>query len=93
MGTETPHSMNTSITWSKDALGSGKRHRNLYRDREAMVMQLTNKILKDELKEKFQEVAELKTLLSLMDKSLDLRNMDPSETITAIRKYKAARFN
>lgn len=85
MGTETPNSMNV--------IGSGKRHRNLYRDREAMVMQLTNKILKDELKEKFQEVAELKTLLSLMDKSLDLRNLDPSETITAIRKYKAARFN
>lgn len=73
--------------------GSGKRHRNLIRNREALTMQLTNKILKDELKEKFQEVAELKQLLSLMDKSLDLRNLDPSETITAIRKYKAERFN
>lgn len=85
MGTETPHSMNV--------IGSGKRHRFLQKNREAMVMQLTNKILKDELKEKFQEVAELKTLLSLMDRSLDLRNLDPSETITAIRKYKAQKFN
>lgn len=85
MGTEIPHSMNV--------IGSGKRHRNLIKNREALTMQLTNAILKDELKEKFQEVAELKQLLSLMDKSLDLRNLDPSETITAIRKYKAARFN
>jgi hypothetical protein len=76
-----------------NTIGAGKRHRNLYRDRQAASMQLTNTILKDELKEKFQEVAELKTLLSLMDKSLDLRNLDPQETITAIKKYKAARFN
>lgn len=74
-------------------IGSGKRHRNLLMNREALAMQLTNAILKDELKEKFQEVAELKTLLSLMDKSLDLRNLDPQETITAVRKYKAQRFN
>lgn len=59
-----------------------------------MVMQLTNAILKDELKEKFQEVAELKTLLSLMDSKLSLlKSLDPQETITAIRKYKAERFN
>ena len=80
------HVMNT--------IGSGRRHRNLQRNREAMVMQLTNAILKDELKEKFQEVTELKNLLSLMDTKLaSLKSLDPHETITAIRKYKAERFN
>ena len=72
----------------------GIRHRNLQKSRSAAEMQLTNTILKKELREKWEETKELKALIALMDNSIpNLKDLDPEETIRAIRQYKAKRFN
>jgi hypothetical protein len=47
-----------------------------------------------ELREQWEEVKELKSLLTLIDKSLlPIKDLDPQETIKFIKEYKAKRFN
>jgi hypothetical protein len=50
--------------------------------------------LKNELRERWEENRELKNLCALLDKDLlKLKDLDSAETMTAIKAYKAKRFN
>jgi hypothetical protein len=71
----------------------GIRHRNLVKHHDAE-MRTINTILKNELRERWEENRELKNLCALLDKDLlKLKDLDSTETVAAVKAYKAKRFN
>jgi hypothetical protein len=72
----------------------GIRHRNLVKQHHDAEMRTINTILKNELRERWEENQELKNLCALLDKDLlKLKDLDSTETVAAVKAYKAKRFN